>query len=98
MGHTHGPLTLKYDSITHRIEINDKDGWPVAYVPVPPAAEFHKRIEISRVLAAAPELLKNLEIMVEYAEAHLPFIGNNIAVQDRITEARAVIAKAKGET
>ena len=45
------------------------------------------------VMADAPALLASLEIMVEQARAHLPFIGNNYAIQDRINDADALIAK-----
>ena len=40
--HTAEPLVHKYDSSTHRIEINDSTGWPVAFIHVPPATEYER--------------------------------------------------------
>ena len=48
-------------------------------------------IEQARLLAAAPELLESLRLMVDLVELAVPFEG------DTLRRARAAIAKATGE-
>jgi hypothetical protein len=90
--HTPGP----WEAVSHLVrtvrEENGEGGFLVAECP----ANVGNRLEDARLIAAAPDLLASLQVMLrDYAAVH--DIGD-VEMQPAIYQARAAIAKATGET
>ena len=85
--HTSGPWVAA--PTMHPGEVRGPNG-PVAYVSL--AVPIEQRHAMVSLLAAAPELLAALELMLQEANDSYP---NSVHVRRK---ARTAIAKAKGET
>lgn len=93
--HTPGPWRLRPSSGGRPAIIYGNDGWPVADV-----ATYHGRVSQEQqdanacLIAAAPDLLENLQRMVRLLEVEDARLANFGEVE----AARAAIAKATGGT
>ena len=85
--HTPGPWVNDGLNGSERIDINAESGFYIAEVIGSMTAQEAN----AHLIAAAPDLLEALETLVKQAEGHK-------AVGAYWDEARAAIAKAKGET
>jgi|DEB0MinimDraft_10_1074344.scaffolds.fasta_scaffold104886_2 hypothetical protein len=88
MFHTPGPWTIEYedadgDMLENGVTIESCEG-PVAFNVIDCSA---------RLIAAAPELLKELKYLVEQFEEAVDWVPEYTAMADR---AKAAIAKAEG--
>lgn len=93
--HTPGPWTITRESDTHPLAIQTAEG-TVAYVRHMgrPDPEWQAN---ARLIAAAPELLAALESMVDMFERHIDGRPGPDDAAARWDDARAAIAKARGE-
>jgi|DEB0MinimDraft_3_1074331.scaffolds.fasta_scaffold02622_7 hypothetical protein len=87
----------KYDPSTHRIEINDEEGWSVAFIHVPPVVSFDQAWERALKIASAPELYEAVKGLVRYVEAVRHTAGMGKTQLERLDAAKAVLAKAEGQ-
>ncbi|MFA5379870.1 MAG: hypothetical protein WC455_29190 [Dehalococcoidia bacterium] len=87
--HTPGPWGIDINSVGEYLISAGPIGTPVDYLAV---ITNRKRSKANaRLIAAAPELLEALAFCVEALEVEAPIY------RDHIAQARAAIAKAKGE-
>jgi hypothetical protein len=91
--------------MTHRIETNDRDGWPVAFIHVPPVAGYEQAEANAHLITAAPELYEALEaaagalaLTAEWLENDMGLSGTADGVRKDECKARAALASARGES